>query len=96
MQNPEQIHFAIESAIAAIKEIYKDENISDVEVEEIERDTGRSGLEERDWLITVGFNWQKPRAVLGGFAIPQRTLKVVKIDPDTGEFKGMKIRNPST
>jgi hypothetical protein len=96
MQNPEQIHSAIDSAIAAIREIYKDEKITDIEVEEIEQESRMQGLELGDWLVTIGFNWQKPRAVLGGLAIPQRTLKVVKIDPETGDFKGMKIRNPST
>ncbi len=96
MRNPEQIHVAIDSAVAAIKEIYKGEKLSDIEVEEIERDSGPTGFEEGDWLVTIGFNWQKPRTFLGGLGIPQRTLKVVKIDPETGDFKGMKIRNPST
>ncbi len=96
MQNPEQIHSVIDSAIVAIREIYKDEKITDIEVEEIEQESRMQGLELGDWLVTIGFNWQKPRAVLGGLAIPQRTLKVVKIDPETGDFKGMKIRNPST
>jgi len=72
-----------------VNEIYKDEGISDVELEEIER-------EGEDWLVTVGFNRQRPRTVLGGLLVPQRTLKVVRIDRGTGEFKGMKIRNPST
>jgi hypothetical protein len=95
MENSEELHRVIQTAIAAIREIYKDEDISDVEVEEIEREP-RSAGDGKDWLVTIGFNRQKPRSVLGGLAIPQRTLKVVRIDPYTGEFKGMKIRNPST
>ena len=87
--SPEDVHEAINKAIAMIKEIYKDEDISDVELEEIERDG-------EDWLVTVGFNRQQQRTVLGGLLLPQRTLKVVRIDRTTGEFKGMKIRNPST
>jgi hypothetical protein len=87
--SPEDVHEAINKAIAMVKEIYKDEDISDVELEEIEREGG-------DWLVTVGFNRQRPRTVLGGLLIPQRTLKVVRIDRDTGEFKGMKISNPIT
>lgn len=96
MENSEDIHRAIQTAIAAIQEIYKDEDISDVEVEEIEREPRSPGTEDGDWLVTVGFNRQRPRTILGGLAIPQRTLKVVRIDPYTGKFKGMKIRNPST
>ncbi len=96
MENSEDIHRVIQTAMAAIREIYKDEDISDVEVEEIEREPGSPGMEEGDWLVTVGFNRQKPRTILGGLLIPQRTLKVVKIEPYTGKFKGMKIRNPST
>lgn len=87
--SPEDVHEAITKAIAIVKEIYKDEDISDVELEEIERDG-------EDWLVTVGFTRQKQRTVLGGLLLPQRTLKVVRIDRTTGEFKGMKIRNPST
>lgn len=87
--SPEDVHEAVNNAIAMVNEIYKDEGISDVELEEIER-------EGEDWLVTVGFNRQRPRTVLGGLLVPQRTLKVVRIDRGTGEFKGMKIRNPST
>jgi hypothetical protein len=87
--SPEDVHEVITKAIAIVKEIYKDEDISDVELEEIERDG-------EDWLVTVGFNRQQQRTVLGGLLLPQRTLTVVRIISTTGEFKGMKIRNPST
>lgn len=95
MENAEAIHKAMDTAIAAIQEIYKNEDISDVEVEEIEREMGELG-QPGNWLITVGFNRQNPRKTLGGLYLPQRTLKVVKIDPYTGAFNGMKIRNPNT
>jgi hypothetical protein len=87
--SPEDVREAINKALAIVKEIYKDEDISDVELEEIEHDG-------EDWLVTVGFTRQKQRTILGGLLLPQRTLKVVRIDRTTGEFKGMKIRNPST
>ena len=96
MENTEALHKAMETAVAAIQEIYKDENLQDIEVEEIEREPAPPGQSHGDWLVTVGFTRQKPRPVLGGIALPQRTLKVVRIDPYTNEFKGMKIRNPST
>lgn len=95
MENSEAIHRAIQTAIAAVQEIYKDENISDVEVEEIERGSWEGGTPS-DWLITVGFTREKPRQTLGGLALPQRDLKVVKIGPSGDTFKGMTIRNPST
>lgn len=96
MDNTEEIHRVIDTAIAAVREIFKDEDISDVEVEEIEREPATLERDRGDWLITVGFNRQKPRTVLGGLAIPQRVLKVVKIDAYTGKFKSMKNRNPNT
>lgn len=82
-----EMHEAIDKAIAAIEDIYKNEDISEVEPEEIEFDS-------ENWLITVGFTRQKVRKALGGLALPTRTLKVVKIDRYTGGFAGMKIRNP--
>jgi hypothetical protein len=81
MHSPEDVHEARNTALAMVKEIYKDE--------EIER-------EGSDWLVTVGFTRHKPRRALGGLVIPQRDLKVVRIDRNTGEFKGMTIRNPNT
>jgi len=96
MENSEEIHSAIQTAIAAVQEIYKDEEISDLEVEEIEQESGTLQKDRGDWLVTVGFNRQKPRTVLGSLVIPQRTLKVVRVDPYTGKFKSMKNRNPST
>lgn len=83
-----EMHEAIDRATDIIRDVYKDENISDVEPEEIEFDS------ENNWLITAGFTREKVRKTLGGLALPTRTLKVVKIDKRTGEFSGMKIRNP--
>jgi hypothetical protein len=97
VDNAEEIHKVMDTAIAAVQVLTKDEEISDVEVEEIEQEPGTLDLEEGrgDWLVTVGYNRQKPRTVLGSFAIPQRTLKVVRVDP-TGKFKSVKNKNPNT
>lgn len=81
------VHEAVDTAIATIKDVYRDENISDITPEEIEFD-------EEYWSITVGFDRQKVKGVLGGLVLPTRTLKVVKVDRRTGEFAGMKIRDP--
>jgi hypothetical protein len=79
------MHEAIKRAIAAIEDIYKDEELSDVDVEEIDRDdTG-------DWLITIGFARPKTRRTLGGLTFPMRTLKTVTVDHYTGAFKAMKM-----
>lgn len=76
------MHQAMDKALGEIRSIYKEEDLSDVEVEEIEWDTD-------DWLITVGFTRPKTRMALGGLTIPLRQLKRVRIDRDTGAFKGM-------
>lgn len=81
------MHEAVTSAVEVINDVYRDEGISDIEVEEIEFD-------DENWLITLGFTRQKVRKALGGLALPTRTLKIVKIGRRTGQFAGMKIRNP--
>ena len=96
MENAEEIHKAMDTAIAAVQVLTKDEEISDVEVEEIEQEPGTHERDRGDWLVTVGYNRQKPRTVLGSFTVPQRTLKVVRVDPYTGRFKSVKNKNPST
>ena len=81
------MHDAIQTAIEVVRDVYEDEKISEVEPEEIEFD-------DENWLITVGFTRQKTMTALGGLALPTRTLKVVKVNRLTGQFAGMKIRNP--
>lgn len=82
-----EMHEAVKKAIEVIREVYKDEDISEVEPEEIEFDN-------EYWLITIGFTRQRVRRELGGLALPTRTLKVVRIDRRTGQFAGMTIRDP--
>lgn len=81
------VHEATKTAKDVIEEIYKDEELSDVEIEEVEWDVSH-------WLITVGFTRPKMRAALGGLNIPRRTLKRVRISTSTGDFEGM-INAPS-
>lgn len=73
---------AIETAEAAVRNVYKNETLRDVEVEEVEWDS-------EDWLITLGFTSSKSRQLIGGLTIPLRRLKRMRVDRYTGEFKGM-------
>ena len=59
MENAEEIHKAMDTAIAAVQVLTKDEEISDVEVEEIEQEPGTHERDRGDWLVTVGYNRQK-------------------------------------
>lgn len=76
------MHEAMEKARDAIEEVYKDEGLSDIEIEEVEWDMSH-------WLITVGFTRPKTRETLGGLTIPMRVLKRVRINMSTGDFEGM-------
>ncbi len=88
MDDGVDMHEAMKKAIQAIEEIYQDEKLTDVEVEEIERNI------EGDWSITVGFTRPKTRTFFGGLTLPMRTLKRVIIDSYDGRFKGMKMYQP--
>lgn len=77
-----EMHRAMARALEEIRSIYKDEDLSDMEVEEIEWDA-------ENWLITVGFTRSKTRRTLGGLTIPLRQLKRVRIDRHDGRFNGM-------
>lgn len=82
---------AVERASKAIRDLYNNENISTPELEEIEMsDDGKY------WLVTVGFtNKSSPAlALIGGYSLPNKKMKRVKIDRNSGEFRGMTIRQP--
>jgi hypothetical protein len=82
------MHEAIQKAKEAIvDDVYQNEEVSDVDVEEIDRD------DDGDWLITIGFRRPNVRTTLG-LTFPMRTLKRVKIDRYSGEFKAMKMYQP--
>lgn len=87
MEPASGMHQAIKTATEAVKDIYQDEEISNIELEEIEATPS-------DWILTVGFDRKAPLAILGGVMVPRRTLKRVVVNRETGEFKSMKIREP--
>jgi hypothetical protein len=68
---------AVELAKARIRELFADEEISNLGLEEVDFD-------ERDdhWVITVGFSrpWDTPRSALAGLSSQKRTYKTIRID----------------
>lgn len=84
---------AVERAFEEIGKIYDEEELNDLLLEEIEH----SGDE---WLVTVGFTRSSriprlARAMGGDHALVDpkfRDYKRIKLDADTGEFKGMRDR----
>lgn len=89
---------AVARAKAFIKDMYADEGVCDVGLEEVSRSE-----DGRQWLITIGFNTkQKPKSrspltemlstgVLGKIDL-ERQFKVVHVDARTGRVPTMKIR----
>ena len=82
---------AVRTAKSQVAEIFSDESIVDVGLEEVEFDESNEV-----WLITIGFTrvWQRPAApivrVLGGDS--QRAFKIVRIENDTGRVLSVKHR----
>ncbi len=86
----------VKQAVAAAKrhvvELFADEQISNVGLEEIEFDQSGS-----QWFVTIGFSrpWDNPQllpSILAGSRPLERTYKVVCIDPDSGLATSVKNR----
>lgn len=86
---------AVAAAKAYVKDIYADEGIEFLGLEEIERENGH-------WLVTVSFSrpWNTPRTRaqevlerVGAVQSLQRAYKVVTLDGD-GAVLSMKTREP--
>jgi hypothetical protein len=80
---------AVRRAREILTELYPDEELKHVLLEEIERD--RSGT----WYVTLGF--ARPGTLAGLAGLPsassaQRAYKQIKINAKTGEFQGMRDR----
>ena len=82
---------AVQAAKKHVAEIFADEPIADVGLEEVEFDEV-----SRVWAITIGFSrfWGRPgeviRALGGGTA---RTFKTVRIHDESGRIQSVKHRN---
>lgn len=83
---------AVATAKVFILDLYKDENPSNVGLEEVE-------LNEADdeWAVTIGFSrpWDEPRNALAALAAPasiRRSYKIVRIANTTDEVLSVKNR----
>lgn len=90
---------AVQTAKAHIADLYADENIQHIGLEEVIFDDALDA-----WKVTVGFfrAWDKRNTPLGEFAAlsggknpdwRRRAFKVVKIDNETGEISAMTHRS---
>lgn len=84
---------AVRDAIAQVQELFKDEKISNLGLEEVNFDTTRG-----EWIVTVGFSrpWDYPSSALAILSNQtgqaKRTYKIVHIkDDDTHAV--VEIRN---
>jgi hypothetical protein len=82
---------AVAKAKDYVQELFGDEQISNVGLEEVEFDDSA-----KTWKITIGFNrpWDEPRNVFGAIAQanrPTRSYKVVLINGFNGE--ALSVRN---
>jgi hypothetical protein len=83
------IQEAVQRATEILKELYPDQELRHLLLEEIER--GPAGT----WNVTLGFT--RPGTLAAGMAtaVPQpgnRVYKRIRIDAETGEFQGMTDR----
>ena len=82
---------AVQAAKSHVAEIFADESIANVGLEEVEFDESN-----QVWAITVGFSrvWGRPgdliRALDGGTA---RTFKIVHIEDESGHVRSVKHRD---
>lgn len=83
---------AVALAKQHILELFADENLSNMGLEEIEFDERSS-----EWHVTIGFSrpWDEPRtalASLSGMAVPRRTYKVLRISDGSSQVLSVKER----
>ena len=83
---------AVQTAKEHIADIFADESIMNVGLEEVEFNES-----DRVWVITIGFSrpWGRPgdvmRALGGGDAT--RTFKTVRIEDESGDLESIKHRH---
>ena len=84
-----EVHVAIEKAKEHVREIYKDEPIVEIGLEEVEFKAN-----EDIWAITVGFlrNWRPEGNTISALAVPTRIYKVVRIRDEDGSLESLKNR----
>ena len=85
-----QVREAVAIAKNYLKELYADEQIAELGLEEVEFDDSDGA-----WSVTLGFTrpWDSPR-VMAAFESPRRTYKVVRLLDRDGEVISVKNREP--
>ncbi len=82
---------AVRSAKQVIKEVFADERIGQIRLEEIDFDADRD-----EWLITVGFAHRATKRLEFPAEVQpdwtKRSYKVVRLKDEDGEFVGMRDR----
>ncbi len=83
---------AVQKATATMRELYSEDQLQDLLLEEIE--LSRREIDPM-WLVTMGFTRPRKFKPLDAIVQPQtadRVYKRIKIDANTGAFKGMSDR----
>ncbi len=86
---------AVKLAKQHILDLFADENITNLGLEEVEYDEAI-----QEWTVTLGFSrpWDEPRNTLASLAesnLPRRSYKIVRIDDKAGQVKSIKNRSVS-
>lgn len=84
---------AVEVAIQYVAELYREESVSNLGLEEVIFD-----VSEDVWNVTVGFSrpWDNPQPGLAAAfqkGAPTRAYKVVEIDAANGKVRSITIRD---
>lgn len=84
-----EVKEAVAFAKDHISKLFSGESISDIGLEEVERDSTQD-----EWLVTIGFSrpWDKPRHAIADFAPKSihRSFKTVRISDKTSEIISVK------
>ncbi len=94
-ENPVSVKRAVRAAINYINDLYAENNLRDLMLEEVEFSTAAD-----QWLVTVGFSLPETNEEAASLIMPSKTsralsrrYKVVNIDAETGQPLSMKIRS---
>ncbi len=81
---------AVRTAKTYITDLYADEKITDIGLEEVKYDREYP----RKWKITIGFYrpWQGNNPLVGALVQRPRSYKVLSIDPDSGTVESVTDR----
>ena len=88
------VHGAVSTAKIYLSNLYKDENLTNIGLEEVEFDDN-----DNEWRVTIGFSrpWDTPNNALGVIMAPrasaQRAYKLVTVNDSTGKATSIKNRN---